>query len=233
MRTGSKVETVPGPPTGLADAVQLADELREAIRALSERDIAPERVARAHALAVALNGELDGPRARRWYEDDSSAHEPSTASQDSFLHQSPIRGRLNPIAPPLVLDPVTTTAEGRRVVRGRATLGSPYEGPPHGVHGGWVSALFDELLGSAQQLLKQAGVTATLSVRYRDITPLDEELRLEAWIHEDRGRRVVARATCHAGETLTADAEALFVCVDFDEIQGRMKKRREQRRSGS
>jgi acyl-coenzyme A thioesterase PaaI-like protein len=225
----SEVEVKSGSGLEAGSAERVADELRTAIRALSELEIPLANIERARELAVALNGELVGPRARRWYEGDSSAHAPSQESQGSFLHQSPVRGRRNAIAPPLVVDPPSVTAEGRRVVRGRATLGTAYEGPPHGVHGGWVSALFDELLGTAQQLLNQAGVTATLSVRYRDITPLDEELRFEAWIHEDRGRRVVARATCHAGDTLTADAEALFVRVDFGEIQGRMRKRREAR----
>jgi len=37
---------------------------------------------------------------------------------------------------------------------------------------------------------------------------------------------VVARATCHAGETLTAEAEALFLKVDFREIDERMRSRR-------
>ena len=41
------------------------------------------------------------------------------------------------------------------------------------------------------------------------------------------GRRVEARATCHAGETLTADARAWFVRIDFDEAEARMRARRE------
>ena len=42
-----------------------------------------------------------------------------------------------------------------------------------------------------------------------------------------RAARVIARATCHAGQTLTADAEAIFIAVDFDEVRGRMLERRE------
>ena len=72
----------------------------------------------------------------------------------------------------------------------------------------------------------------TLKVRYRHVTPTHEELRFEGWIHEQRGRRLVARATCHAGETLTADAEGVFIEVDFDEVQERMMQRRLSREGG-
>ena len=53
------------------------------------------------------------------------------------------------------------------------------------------------------------GVTAQLDVNYHHLTPVDEDLRLEAWITKVRDRRVYAEATCHAGETLTARATAL------------------------
>jgi acyl-coenzyme A thioesterase PaaI-like protein len=117
--------------------------------------------------------------------------------------------------------------DGERVVRARARLGARYEGPPHGVHGGWVAALFDEVLGQAQALAGGPGVTAVLSVKYRHVTPIEEDLVFEAWIHESRGRRTIARATCHAGDTLTADAEGIFMRVDFEEVQERMRRRRE------
>ena len=70
------------------------------------------------------------------------------------------------------------------------------------------------------------GVTARLKVRYRHVTPLDETLRFEGWLAETRGTRRTARATCHAGDTLTADAEGIFVVVDFDEVRERMSARR-------
>ena len=71
--------------------------------------------------------------------------------------------------------------------------------------------MFDEVLGSTAGLAEQPGVTATLKIRYRHVTPTDEELRFEGWIHEQRGRRLVVRATCHAGDTLTAQAEGIFI----------------------
>jgi acyl-coenzyme A thioesterase PaaI-like protein len=92
------------------------------------------------------------------------------------------------------------------------------------VHGGFVAALFDEILGAAIGLAPPPGVTATLEVRYRNVTPVEEELRFEAWVAEDRGRRIVAQATCHAGALLTAQAKGLFVRVDFDAVRRRMAR---------
>jgi acyl-coenzyme A thioesterase PaaI-like protein len=108
-----------------------------------------------------------------------------------------------------------------------ARLSAAYEGPPRGVHGGWVAAMLDELLGTAQGLAEKQGVTATLKVRYRAITPIDEELRFEARVTEDRGRILRVKGSCYAGDTLTADAEGMFVRVDFNEIHDRMKERGE------
>jgi acyl-coenzyme A thioesterase PaaI-like protein len=121
--------------------------------------------------------------------------------------------------------------DGRQVIVSRVRLGLAYEGPPHGVHGGYVAGMFDDVLGATQRLIAQPGVTATLEVKYRHITPIEEDLVLRAWVVEDRGRRVVSRATCHAGDTLTAEAEALFIRVDFVEVKDRMAARRARGRS--
>ena len=42
-----------------------------------------------------------------------------------------------------------------------------------------------------------------------------------AWVHHVSGRRIVARATCHANDVLTAEAEALFVRIDMAEMARR------------
>ena len=84
------------------------------------------------------------------------------------------------------------------------------------MHGGYVAGLFDDILGGAQTLLDGAtGLTGTLKVWYRNLTPLDTELVFTAWVDHVRGRRIHARATCHADGVLTAEAEALFIRVDM------------------
>jgi len=200
---------------------EVANRLRDAVAALAECEHPDDELADAAALAKSLAERLAGPHRKRWYE----AEPEDEALRTSYLDYSPIRGPYNAIAPEMQLDYVEGS-DGQRRVEGHARLGPAYEGPPHGVHGGWVAAIMDELLGFAQGLAGQHGVTATLKIRYRHVTPIDEDLRLSAWIHEDRGRVLIVRGTCHAGDTLTADAEGMFARIQFDEIRDRMRKRR-------
>jgi acyl-coenzyme A thioesterase PaaI-like protein len=125
----------------------------------------------------------------------------------AFFDQSPMIGLANPLAPP-----ITLRAEGDRV-HGTVTFGSAYEGPPGCVHGGFVAAAFDEVLGFAQSLTGSPGMTGTLIVRYRKPTPLHTELRFQAWIDRVEGRKIFAAGELRAGELLTAEAEGVFVSV--------------------
>lgn len=203
----------------MSAAHELAGELRAVIEAMVTSQPSDEDLAEAVELARTLRARLQGPPARRWYE--VSEHIVGSAqTHDAFVEHSLLRGLANPLAPPLRLE-VVALPDGRPGVEGRVTLGMAYEGPPHSVHGGYVAALFDELLGSAQHLGEVHGLTARLTVRYRALTPVGEELVLRGWIEEVSGRRLTARATCHARDTLTAEAEALFVAVDFGRLRDR------------
>ena len=70
----------------------------------------------------------------------------------------------------------TSSTHGDRVTA-RSRFGSAYEGPPGCVHGGYVAAAFDELLGAAQSLSGTQGMTADLEVDYRTPTPLRSAAR--------------------------------------------------------
>jgi acyl-coenzyme A thioesterase PaaI-like protein len=199
---------------------RLAADLRAAATELVRCDVPEGDLAAAADLARRLRERLDGPLRARWYERNPADLAP--ADRSAYLEQSPIRGLQNPVAPPMQVEVLRDDPERPRVV-GRVRLSHAYEGPPRGVHGGWVAALLDEILGSAQQLADRRGVTGTLKIRYRAITPIDRDLVLEAWVAEDRGRILRVKGTCRAGETLTADAEGLFVRVDFDEVHARRK----------
>ena len=203
--------------------IELASELRAVARDLTDRHVDPEAAEAALALLRQVRPHLGGARRTRWYE---SGAQPDfgTTRHGPFDTLSPVRGLVNPVAPPLEIE-LGEREDGTRCVVGHATLSSVYEGPPRGVHGGIVAALFDEILGSAQGLAPPPGVTAKLEVDYHHLTPVGEPLRLEAWLVEDRGRRVRAEATCHAGETLTARARALFLRVDFEAVENAMKAR--------
>ena len=141
------------------------------------------------------------------------AFAPISAPRDftEFFPYSPLIGPRNPLAPPAVF----AIRDGR--VHGRVRFGAPYVGPPSSVHGGVIAALFDELLGCANIANEVGGMTGTLRVQYRSPTPIGEELRLEAWVERIEGRKIIARGTIHHGDTLTAEAEGVF-------IQGSMQR---------
>jgi acyl-coenzyme A thioesterase PaaI-like protein len=140
----------------------------------------------------------------------------------AFFDHSPMLGRANPLAPPLSL-----WEEGGKI-RGSATFGTAYEGPPGCVHGGYVAAAFDEVLGSTQSMGGRPGMTGRLTVHYRSPTPLHTELRFEARVVEVSGRKTFTHGTLHAGEVLCAEAEGLFIAIDFDKMV-ELRRQREQR----
>lgn len=128
---------------------------------------------------------------------------------NAFFDYSPLIGLSNPIAPPVVL-----RVDGD-VVRGAVSFGAAYEGPPGHVHGGLIAATFDEVLGFAQSMTGQPGMTGTLAIRYRKPTPLHRELALEGRVVRVEGRKIITEGRMYVGETLTAEAEGIFVSVDF------------------
>lgn len=131
----------------------------------------------------------------------------------ALFDYSPMIGLSNPMSPP-----ITLRIEDD-VVRGTATFGSAFEGPPGHVHGGFVAAAFDEVLGFCQSMSGSPGMTGTLTIRYRKPTPLHTELRFDARVTRVEGRKIFTVGTLHAGETLTAEAEGLFISVDFTKMQ--------------
>ena len=139
---------------------------------------------------------------------------------------SPLIGRSNPLAPP-----ITLREENRRVY-GEVIFGSAYEGPPGALHGGYVAAAFDEVLGFAQSLTGSPGMTGRLEVSYRSPTPLHTLLRFEAWVESVVGRKITARCTLHAGERLCAEAVGLFITIKPGTFE-KLVAEREKREAGS
>ena len=142
----------------------------------------------------------------------------------AFFDHSPMLGRANPLAPPIEL-----RLEGERII-GRATFGAAYEGPPGCVHGGFVAAAFDEVLGSTQSLSGAPGMTGRLTVHYRSPTPLHTELRFEAWVESVSGRKILTKGLLWAGDVLCAEAEGLFISIDFAKFAELKERREEQQR---
>lgn len=143
---------------------------------------------------------------------DGFAESANAGTPAAFFDHSPIIGPANPVAPP-----VTLTTAGDRVV-GHVTFGAAYEGPPGCVHGGYLAAVFDEVLGMVQSLTGNPGMTGTLTVRYRRPTPLRRQLRFEGELVRVEGRKIFTTGRSLADGEVTAEAEAVFISVDFARI---------------
>ena len=197
--------------------------LAEAARLMIERMVATKAPAEDLAAAAdaleAVAATLDGfPRGHLFEGFGETANAGSTHAH--FDH-SPIIGKANPLAPPLVLQ----TAEDKVV--GTATFGSAYEGPPGAVHGGYVAAAFDELLGMAQSLGGKPGMTGTLTIRYRRPHPLHTPISFEAELVRVEGRKIFTVGRSFADGELRAEAEGIFISVDFSKIAELMARRSE------
>jgi acyl-coenzyme A thioesterase PaaI-like protein len=138
----------------------------------------------------------------------------------AFFDQSPMIGLANPLAPPIRL-----AKTGDRTVEGRVSFGSAYEGPPGCVHGGFVAAAFDEVLGFTQSLGGSPGFTGTLVVRYRVPTPLHTELRFDGRIDRVEGRKTFASGRVFAGDLLCAESEAIFISARPERFQQLLEQR--------
>lgn len=125
-----------------------------------------------------------------------------------FVDYSPIVGPANPVAPPLRVE----VRAGTVIATG--TFGDAYEGPPGCVHGGFIAASFDEVLGFAQSMSGRPGMTGRLTVAYRSPTPLHRPLRFEGRVDRVDGRKIFTSASLHQDGVLCAEAEGLFISVD-------------------
>jgi acyl-coenzyme A thioesterase PaaI-like protein len=89
------------------------------------------------------------------------------------------------------------------------------QGYPGRMHGGIVTTLIDEAMGWAVYGARQWGATARLSVRFRRPVRLDQRLRVEAWITNDRRRLLELRAELRDEKSeLLAEGEGIFMKLD-------------------
>jgi acyl-coenzyme A thioesterase PaaI-like protein len=189
---------------------RVADAARQVIERLVATRAPEETLARAADLLEEAVAALAGHPQGRVYE--GFAESANAGDPHAFFDHSPMIGHANPLAPPLRLSVV----DGR--IHGEARFGSAYEGPPGAVHGGYVAAAFDEVLGMAQSLGGTPGMTGTLTIRYRSPTPLHTDLRFEASLDRKEGRKLFTTGRLVAGDRLCAEAEGLFIAVDFSKI---------------
>ena len=185
--------------------------LAQAMRLVMERLVpsnAPEAELRLAAEGLERYAEAlkAHPRLKHFH---GYAESANAGDVGAFFDQSPMIGLANPLAPP-----ITIGRAGERSAIASVRFGSAYEGPPGCVHGGFVAAAFDEVLGFVQSLGGNPGMTARLTVHYRRPTPLHTELLFEGELVRIEGRKIYTEARVRAAGEVTAEAEGLFVSVE-------------------
>lgn len=183
---------------------KLAGQIRQLQECLQTTELSIDELA---VLSRGLEGQLqqfnDKPRLlgrKDWV--DAKAYGGAGIFQ---VETTPIIGSCNPVSPGLSI-----WFEQDKVFAA-VTFNWMYEGALNIVHGGWIAAVFDEFLGTAQVISGVSGMTACLTTTYHKPTPLNTELRLSASVKSLEGRKITLLAEMWAGEVMTASCEGLFI----------------------
>ena len=184
---------------------ELADEVRRVIDRLVATDAPDDVIAAATAEVAAAAARFEGYHQGSLYGFSEMAN--AGKREAPLFDHSPLIGMANPLAPPMSI------REEDGVIVAEVTFGQAYEGPPGCVHGGYVAAAFDELLGATQSLSGAPGMTGTLTIRYESPTPLQTPLRIEGRLAGVERRKIFTEGTLYAGDRVTATAKGIFISM--------------------
>lgn len=187
--------------------VRLAEALRTVIQHASTSTASDDVFDDVAALVFAAAERLAAAPHGRAYDGSSEGAVGGVQQQHGFLSHSPVTGPLNAIASRVHLE------VSDREVTATVTYGDAYEGPPGCLHGGFIAAIFDEVLGLAQALSGAPGMTGRLEVTYRSPTPLNTELRVVGRLESVVGRKITTTGEIRAGDRLCAEAVGTFISV--------------------
>ena len=210
-------------PDGDAPNAQAKRAFASAVREILEElgaTSAPPEVFEAHTERLRrLAGELQsfpaGPR---------TTSLGSVTGMETFHDRSPVVGLANPLAPPARYE----QHADEHCVRGEVEFGSTFEGAPGIVHGGFLAALLDEVLGVATSYSGDPGMTREYTLRYHHPTRIKVPLRFEARFDRREGRKIFVSADVWDGETKTVTAQGLFIAVDLSRFEALQAQRDER-----
>jgi acyl-coenzyme A thioesterase PaaI-like protein len=102
-----------------------------------------------------------------------------------------------------------------RRTRGRFVLGVNYAGGGGFAHGGIIAVVLDEAMGKLSKLNEERAVTAEMSIEYKKPVPVNQEIAVEGWQEEAKGRnRFRAAEIRDAQGNVLARGKGRFVVVD-------------------
>lgn len=186
---------------GIGGRVALAGQMRALMHAMAATAADDETLDRASALVEEVRMLL-------------ASH---ITERGSRLLDGPLMGlgklsELGPFTTPnhALAPPLDLTLEEDRA-EAVAVYGAAHEGGPGLLHGGFIAATFDELLGVVQR--GTIRMTGELAIRYHAPAWLGRPLRYRTWLDRVEGRKAFVKGTLHDGETLCAQASATFIAL--------------------
>jgi acyl-coenzyme A thioesterase PaaI-like protein len=193
-------------PEQVAASRRAAAAARRVVAGLVASDADAQTLDAAATALDAVAATLTHDHRRSRYHGTDGLRGGARAAPDAW-ESHPFLGHSHPFAPPL-----TIIREGDHSVA-LVTYSHVYEGPPGTVHGGIVAAGFDMVLGAAASMSKRAGLTGTLTVRYRKAMPLYREIRYEGWIDSIEPRKTLVAGRATADGEIVAEGHGVFVAV--------------------
>lgn len=196
--------------------IAVAEQMRRGAHLLAGRTVAPDAL---NAMAQRLATEFDKLEALPPFERDRSRFEspadmpcPDDGAEFYNSPSRPISGLGTAWSIPLRVfrdgdDAVTSV-----------TLGPGHEGAPERAHGGFVAAIYDDLLGFLLMLHGGIAFTAYLTVNYVAGTPIGVPIEFRARIERLEGKKLFLVGECHRTDTgeLVSTCESLFIdAADF------------------
>ncbi|WP_127784362.1 hotdog domain-containing protein [Rhodococcus sp. X156] len=185
-----------GHPVAVVEATRRVGEalLRTDLPAEELQDIAAQLDAIAARLAVgAPSHEQVADELRGWKR--PPEHDPAS-------------GARNVVAPPLRL-----VGDGPRTMIGEVTLNWLHHGPPHHAHGGVSALILDHALGVCNGWAGKPGVTASLTMTYHRMTPLNVPLTVRTECLSIEGRKIRTVGSIEHEGQVCVSAEGLFIAL--------------------
>ncbi len=184
------------------DAVE-PEQLRAYASALDALHAFHDALAKAAPDAATLEGLAADLRG--WTDVLEPLEKAETERLSGRIPSLPVRGQLS--LPPFIVE-----SEDDQEIVGTVTFGAFFLGGGSAAHGGAILNIFDEVLGmQAAAGGRKPARTAYLKTDFRSTVPLGTPVRLRAWFAREDGRKRYLRGEMWSGDTLCAEAEALFV----------------------
>lgn len=182
----------------------LSDAVRRLIASLVATGAPAEILDAARAEVDAVVASLQPFAARSRYDDvDGLTFTPGSTAV--FEHH-PFLGPSNPMAPPVAI------VRGEDQVTATLAFDLRHEGMPGYAHGGWIAAVFDQILAvAAASLAGRPAMTGTMTIRFVRPTPIDTPLTYVATAEITGARTVRVVSELHAGTEVCAHGEGIMV----------------------